>query len=222
MAYTDFLINIILFAISLIGFIFGLKQFLFRKKGALYPKLITLGFGAFMMGRLQGIVAGLALTESYTHFNFGVLGTISCFLFLFTANYGVFDRIIDDRRAEMKKYRIIPIIAPAINIAICLPVFFSGCSVFDKFVCCTVLFFVSQASYFNFKHAIFPDVEFGIADSIRGYNLVATLFSFFSTAEYTAHTIDLRVFAVISHIGMCVCIIAAFPLLRKGVKTWTV
>lgn len=221
MVSFEVIVNNILFLISLVCFVYGMKKFILRDGGALYPKFVTLGFGAFMAGRLQSIVSKLVEVNHFTNFDFGFLGTVGCFMFLFTANCGIFDKIIDDRRTETKKYRLIPIVAPIINIAICMPVWFSDCSVFDKVICSVVLFFVVLSSYLNFKHAIFPDVENGIADTIKGYNYVATLFSFFTMAEYTSHMLEMNIILHISHIGICVCIILVFPLLGKGVKIWT-
>ena len=221
MVLEEATVDNILFLISLAFFIYGLKKFILSDSGALYPKFVTLGFGAFMAGRLQSIVFAKVEVSFFTNFNLGFLGTIGCFMFLFTANCGIFDKIIDEGRREERKYRLIALMAPLINIAICLPVWLSHCPKVDKAICSIVLLFVSLSSYLNFKHAIFPDVEGGIAYSIRGYNFTAVMFSFFTMAEYTARMLNMNIPSLLSHIGICICIVLAFPLLQKGVKKWT-
>lgn len=214
-------IDNVLFVISLAGFCYGLKKFIFRSAGPLYPRLVTCGFGAFTMGRLHEIVSALVTSNHHSQFSFGLLGTVSCFLFLFTANYGILDRITDDRRPGTKRYRILPLIAPVINIAICLPVFFSEQPVTDVIICLFLLIIVIPSSYLNLKLAFFPGEVSGAAASIKGYNLTAAAFSFFITSGQTADFLQLDIHAAVSHAGACACVVLAFLLLGKGVKTWT-
>lgn len=223
MIHSELLINHILFIISLAGFCYGLKKFIFRstEPGLLYPRLVTCGFGAFMMGRLHEIVSSLVTSSHNTQFNFGLLGTVSCFLFLFTANYGISGGIAGRCGTGTKRSVILPLLAPVLNIAICLPVFFSEQPVTDIIICLALLIVVIPSSYLNLKLAFFPGNASDAAASVKGYNFTAALFSFFTMAEQSAHFLQLNIAATVSHVGICVCVVLSFLLLGKGVKTWT-
>jgi cell division protein FtsW (lipid II flippase) len=78
------------------------------------------------------------------------------------------------------------------------------------------------ASYFNLKHFIFPDVEFGIIRSIRGYNLIALLLGVLSVGEISLLLWNKTVPLLILYIAICVVSIAVVPVLEKGVKKWTI
>jgi hypothetical protein len=78
------------------------------------------------------------------------------------------------------------------------------------------------ASYFNLKHFIFPDVEFGIIRSIRGYNLIALLLGVLSIGEIILQLWQRALPLLILYVAICAVSIAIVPILEKGVKKWTI
>ena len=78
------------------------------------------------------------------------------------------------------------------------------------------------ASYFNLKHFIFPDVEFGIIRSIRGYNLIALLLAVLSVGEIILMLWGEMIPLLILYVAICTVSIAIVPILEKGVKKWTI
>jgi hypothetical protein len=81
---------------------------------------------------------------------------------------------------------------------------------------------VMFASYFNLKHFIFPDVEFGIIRSIRGYNLIALLLAVLSVGEIVLLLWGNIIPILILHVAICVVSLAIVPILENGVKKWTI
>jgi hypothetical protein len=78
------------------------------------------------------------------------------------------------------------------------------------------------ASYFNLKHFIFPDVEFGIIRSIRGYNLIALMLAVLSVGEMVLLALNMQIPLLILYVAICAVSIAIVPILEKGVKKWAI
>ena len=68
------------------------------------------------------------------------------------------DSLADDGSKRFLKYRIIPLIAPALCVALYIVfVLIADVSVFAKVVGAVITFFVMLTTYFSLKHLIFPD-----------------------------------------------------------------
>ena len=164
------------------GFIYGLVRF-FRKKTALYLRMIVFGVGCSMLGRLFETLQLFVNGQLTSGFHVGMLGIVGSFLFFFTANYGQMDSIVDDGSEQFKKTRLISLIAPLAVLGMwCILVVSKG---FNK---TTVAYgvetlVIAPAVYFNFKHLIIEDVDFGLIRAIRLYNLLAIVYAFLCMAE---------------------------------------
>lgn len=77
-------------------------------------------------------------------------------------------------------------------------------------------------AYYNLKHLIFPDVEFGIAKCIRGYTLLSLLLCLCTALAYTGLACDRSVLILFGQAGRAVCILAILPVLKQGVEQWIV
>ena len=110
--------NIITCVGALGGFIYGAVRF-FRPKAAVYPQMITLASGVIVFGRLYQIIRLIAVGELFERFHLGDLAAIGSLLFLFSANFGLMDSLVDDGSKELKQYRIVPLAAPAVVLAAC-------------------------------------------------------------------------------------------------------
>ena len=157
--------NIIVCAAAFLGFIYGGIQF-FRPKKALYAQMITLALGCITFGRLFNIVRLLTDGNLTDSFQLGFLGLIGSLMFFYSANFGTVDSLADDRTKEFRKYRLIALIAPAAAIALYVVLFLVGDVPLLWKISGTILtLFIVFTSYYNLKHLIFPDVEFGIVKS---------------------------------------------------------
>ena len=96
---------------ALIGFIYSLVKF-FRPKKALYKKMVGCALGCLLIERLYEIVQYVVAGDLPQLFQVGTFGNIGCYMFLFSANYGAIDSLIDDGSEELKKYRLAAFAAP--------------------------------------------------------------------------------------------------------------
>ena len=68
----------------------------------------------------------------------------------------------------------------------------------------------------------FPDVEFGIIGSIRGYNLIALMLELLYTAEIALDAFELVTLKSIVYLLMSICLLIIIPILKRGGKKWKV
>ena len=214
------LANIVAFAGALGGFIYGAVRF-FRPKESIYALMITLSCGVTVFTRLYQITRIVVIGELVNRFNLGVIGIIGSLLFLFTANFGVIDKLGDDGTKDLKKYRLIPLAAPAAALITYMAFFlFTDQTALIKAVSGSITFFAGIASYYNLKHLILPDVEFGIIESMRRYNLLALLYELLCIAELIALTHNSGVGTLV----ICSIMGVVSPLIiisvARGVKKW--
>lgn len=215
-------LSIILTVCAAIGFGYGLFRF-FRDDEALYIRMIVFAVGCAMLGRLFETLQLLVSGSIGSGFHVGMLGVAGSFLFLFSANYGQMDSIVDDKSKTFRKTRLISVAAPAVVVAMwLLTVKAAG---FNQ---TTVAYgaeaiLIAQAAYFHLKHVIIKDVDFGLIRAIRNYNLLALVYAFLCMAEMLVKTINLpAVFFVIVYILQCGVMLAFVPVLERGVKKWTI
>ena len=91
------------------------------------------------------------------------------------------DDVIDERRKEERKYRLISLLAPAVIILeLSLFVILGKATIADKIFLAVTNLPAIFASYYNLKHAVFPDFSLGFVKSMKPYNVVALLFLFFT------------------------------------------
>lgn len=204
-----------------IGFGYGLFRF-FREKSALYVRMIVFSVGCAMLGRLFETLQLLVNGQLNGVFHVGMLGITGSFLFLFTANFGQMDSLVDDGSKQFLKSRIIALAAPAAAMAmwgmLAASKGFSGSVI--AYGVETV--FIAQASYFHLKHLIIKDIDFGLIRSIRSYNLTALIYAFLCMAEMIIRSFDLPgAFIIIVNILQCIVLLAIISVLERGVKKWT-
>ena len=215
------LANIIAFVGALGGFIYGAIRF-FRPKESIYALMITLSCGVTVLTRLYQITRIVVIGDIVNRFNLGVIGIVGSLLFLFTANFGVIDKLGDDGKKDLRKYRLIPLAAPAAALISYMAFFlFTDQTTLVKVVSGSITFFAGIASYYNLKHLILPDVEFGIIGSMRQYNLLALLYEILCIAELIAltHGSEVGTLVICSLMGIVSPLIIVS--VARGVKKWT-
>lgn len=212
--------NIIVCVCALIGFIFGGIKF-FRPRQALYAQMITLSLGCIAFGRLFTIVSLLTGGNIINNVQIGFLGMIGSLMFFFSSNFGTVDSLLDDRSKAFLKYRLIAFATPVAVIVMYVLLFLmSDISILWKIQGGVLALFALPASYFNLKHLIFPDVDFGVVRCLRPYNLLALIYTAAIFTECYAMSRDNEVLTLV-----CCCItgiitVAMMPLIVRGNKKW--
>ena len=214
--------NFITFLCAFVGFFYGIIKF-FKPKKAVYVQMITLAVGSMAFGRLYQVVRLLTGGEIVEKFQLGTLGVIGSLLFMFSANFGLMDSLADDGSKRFLKYRIIPLAAPAFCAALYIIfVLFADVSNFAKIVGAIITFFVMQTTYFNLKHLIFPDVDFGVIKCLKAYNLLALLYSLLCLAEIITVSRNGEISTLIIGVIMGALLIAIVPSVERGMKKWVI
>ena len=121
------------FLVAGFAFIWGIAKY-YKRKVALYVNLILCGIGCFALGKLFGAVSFLTAGGLPEHFHVGYLGTFGCFLFIFSANLGQMDSLIDDGDKAMARYRMLSLGAPLLMIALTIPAICSHASLEMKII----------------------------------------------------------------------------------------
>lgn len=203
-----------------IGFLYGGVK-AFRRGVALYLKLVVLALGSLFLGKLYGVVSLLTAGALPEGFHVGYLGIFGCFLFLFSANYGQMDGLIDDKDKAMQKYRWMGYAAPMVLSAGTFPMMFAPASMEVKVVIGLVMRPAALGAYYNLKHLIFPDLGFGFVRAIRPCNLCALILYVLCLMEMVCGAWQLpgaELAAAIALSGVCV---AMSVLAERGTKLWT-
>ena len=215
------LANIITCLCALIGFIYGINKF-FQPKKAVYAQMVTLAAGCMAFGRLYQVVRILTQGDILNGFQLGVLGIIGSLLFFFSAGFGLMDSLADDGTKKYAKYRLISLAAPCVA-AIIYVVFiaFADISVFEKIMGAVITAFAMATSYFNLKHIIFPDVDFGVIKCLKQYNALVLVYSYLCIFEFVAISRDSNIFIFITGVLMGVILLLIVPTVERGIKKWT-
>lgn len=209
-------------AATLFSLVYGLKYF-FKKGKPLFLQSITMAMASHALGSIYHICQTLTSENLVEGFTPAYLGRIGFFLFILTASYGQLDRIVDDGSSKMRYARVLALIAPLLVGLLYIPnALVEGVSIATKIVYACVWVPALFSVYFNMKHAIVPDLDFGFIKAIKPYNIFVLLLSFSELLCLTAwdyyYPIPMAVAAIIFG-ALCICTMVAA---RKGVEKWTI
>ena len=155
-------------------------------------------------------------------FTIGFLGYAASFLFIFFANFGQMDLLIDDKDRKNPKYILISLIIPVLELFFAVLSLFIGkeaLSIRISYVVISVP--AALAGYYNVKHMVVPDVDLGILRSIRGYNLTAFLMGLLSLAEIGVSVYGRSDLDIYIQFMLGLTYAAVIHILIKEVKQWT-
>lgn len=207
---------------TLFSLVYGLKHF-FKKGKPLFLQTITMAMGSHALGSIYHLCQSLTSGVLIEGFTPAYLGRIGFFLFFLTASYGQMDRIVDDGSSNTKRTRLIALLAPLCAILLYIP----NCIIEDvpiqtKIVYAFVWAPAVIAVYFNLKHAIIPDMDFGFIKAIKPYNILALLLCFSELICLTAWDYYYMVALVVSTVLFSVLCICTMIAAKKGVEKWTI
>lgn len=80
--------------------------------------------------------------------------------------------------------------------------------------------FAAQSSYFNLKHLIFPDVDFGVVKCLRPYNLLVLIYSLAVFGECVGLSRYIPELTLICCIISGIVSAAMMPMIVRGLKKW--
>ena len=207
---------------TLLSLIYGIKHF-FKKRKPLFLQSITMAMASHALGSIYHLCQTLTSKELVGGFTPAYLGRIGFFLFILPASYGQLDRIVDDGSVKMRRARIVSLIAPFLAILLYIPnaladeLFLS-----TKIVYAIVWIPAIICVYFNLKHAIIPNLDFGFIKAIKPYNIFVLLLSFSELTCLTAWAFYKVIPMAIAAIAFCVLCVCAMVSARKGVEKWTI
>ena len=208
-------------AATLWSFIYGLKNF-FKKGKPLFLQSITMAMGCHSLGTIYHLCQTLTNKTVLEGFTPAYLGRIGFFLFLITASYSQMDRIVDDGSRKVRPSRYIALVAPLLAALLYIPNATVEMPIQTKISVFLVWLPAMAAVYYNLKHSIIPDLDFGFIKAIKPYNVLATCLGFAELLCLTAwdyfYSTQLVIFTTLFAI-LCVAMMCAA---KKGVEKWTI
>ena len=207
---------------TLFSLIYGLRHF-FKKGKPLFLQTITLAMGCHLLGSIYHLCQSLTSDVLIEGFTPAYLGRIGFFLFLITASYGQMDRIVDDGTAKIRPSRYIALIAPVVALLMFLPnAFIEDLPIATKISVFLVWLPALFSVYYNLKHAIIPDCDFGFIKAIKPYNFFAVGLAFAELCCLTAWDYLYSAPLVISAFAFAALCIAVMIAAKKGAERWTI
>ena len=205
---------------ALIGAIYGAVHFL-TKRNALYLQMIACGTGCQMFARLFSVVYMALCGKLHREFNIGMLGIVGSFLFILSANYGQMDSLVDDGDPSLRPTRLKALAVPMVMLAVYVFFCFAESAVGLRLAVGLIAAFIVPTAYYNFKHIIIFDVEEGIIEGLRKYNILALAYGFLVLLEYVFGYLGYRWLYVAACIGVGAVTVAMMPALKRGLEEWT-
>ena len=207
---------------TMFSLIYGLKHF-FKKGKPLCLQSITMAMASHALGSIYHLCQTITSDTVVEGFTPAYLGRIGFFLFILTASYGQLDRIVDDGSPKMRPARYIALLAPLCAALLYIPnVTMEDVPIQTKVVYAFVWIPAIICVYFNLKHAIIPNLDFGFIKAIKPFNILVLSLGFSELLCLTAwdyyDSMMLAVTSVLFGI-LCVCTMIAA---RKGVEKWTI
>lgn len=207
---------------TLFSLIYGLKHF-FKKGKPLCLQSIAMAMASHFLGSIYHLCQTLTNASIVDGFTPAYLGRIGFFLFILTASYGQLDKIVDDGSSQMRPARWIALLAPLLAILLYIPnVLPSDIPTPTKVVYAFVWLPAIISVYFNLKHAIIPDLDFGFIKAFKPYNVFVLCLGFAELLCLTAwdyyYPLQMAVSSLVFGV-LCVCTMIAA---KKGVEKWTI
>ena len=207
---------------TLFSFIYGLRHF-FQRGKPLCMQSLTMAMGSHALGSIYQLCLTLSHEDVLEGFTPAYLGRIGFFLFLLLASYGQLDRIVDDGTAKMRPAKWIALIAPVVALLLFVPnALIDDVPVETKISYALVWVPALFSVYFNLKHAIIPDLDFGFIKAIKPYNFLTLALSLTELLCLTAWDYLYNTPLVIT--GVLFGALCVFTMLyaKRGVERWTI
>ena len=207
---------------TIFSFLFGLNKF-FKRGKPLFLQSITMAMGCHSLGTIYHLCLMLTNQTVLDGFTPAYLGRIGFFLFFIAASYGQMDKIIDDGSPAIRPSRYIAVIAPICATLLYLPnAGVSAVTTATKVSLLLVWLPALVSVYYNLKHAIIPDCDFGFIKAIKPYNFLAVALGFVELLRLTAWNFLSNALLVITAVLFTVLSAAMMFAAKKGAEQWTI
>ena len=207
---------------TLFSFIYGLNKF-FKKGKPLFLQSITMAMGSHALGSIYHVCQTLTTETVLEGFTPAYLGRIGFFLFFIAASYGQMDRIVDDGSNKIRPTRYIALIAPLCAILLYLPNgLMEDLPTATKVAALLVWLPAIFSVYYNLKHAIIPDCDFGFIKAIKPYNIIAVCRGFSELIRLTAWNYLYNAQLVITSVLFSILCVTLMFSAKKGAEKWTI
>lgn len=209
-------------AAMLFSLIYGLKHF-FKKGKPLCLQSLTMAMASHALGSAYHLCQSLTSETLVEGFTPAYLGRIGFFLFILTASYGHLDRIVDDGSSKMRFARWIALIAPICAVLLFIPnALPEDVATATKITYALVWIPATVSVYFNMKHAIIPDFDFGFIKAIKPYNILVLCLSFSELLCLTAWDYYNSLMMAAASILLGILSVCTMIAAKKGVEKWTI
>ena len=206
---------------TLFSFIYGVNKF-FKKGKPLFLQSITMAMGSHALGSIYHLCQTLTAETILQGFTPAYLGRIGFFLFFIVASYGQMDRIVDDGSKQIRPSRFISLIAPLGVILLYLPNgFMEELPTATKVTYLLVWLPAIFSVYYNLKHAIIPNLDFGFIKAIKPYNILAVCLAFAELLCLTAWSYLYNTQLVVTSVIFAILCVALMFAAKKGAEKWT-
>lgn len=209
-------------AATVFSFVFGLKHF-FKRGKPLFLQSITMAMGCHSLGTIYRLCFMLTGRTAFEGFTPAYLGQIGFFLFFIAASYGQMDRIIDDGTPVIRSSRYLALIAPVCAALLYIPnVLNSDLTTATQVSVLLVWLPALFSVYFNLKHAIIPNCDFGFVKAIKPYNFLAVALAFGELSCLTARNYHQNTWLMITSVIFSALCVALMIAAKKGAEKWTI
>lgn len=207
---------------TMAAFIYGIMNF-FKRGTPMFLQALTLAMGVHALGGIYHIFQLLTARRLFEGLTPAYLGHIGFFLFLVTANVGYMDGIVDDRTPAMRKSRLLALLAPAgAALLYGFVAVLSDVPISTKIAYLMVWLPAVFSTYYNLKHALLPNLDFGFVRAIRPYNLLALCLGFVELLYLSGWCYYSLPFTALSAVAFAVLCIATVITAKKGAEKWTI
>ena len=207
---------------TLFSLVYGLKHF-FKKGKPMFLQTLTMAMASHALGSVYHLCQSLTSDTLIEGFTPAYLGRIGFFLFIITASYGQMDKIVDDGTPKMRPSRYIALLAPICAVILYIPnVIIEDVPIQTKIVYAFVWVPAVIAVYFNLKHVLIPNMDFGFIKAIKPYNIFTLLLCFSELIVLTAWDYYDIVLLAVSSVVFGVFCISTMIAAKRGAEKWTI
>lgn len=191
---------------------------LFRKGKAMYFQLIVCAAACFSLKELW-IVVNLLSQSVQGENGIQLFGLFGCYCFLLSANFGTFDRIVDETKGKSHtRATLLGLLAP-----MCLLVLYLVGAMTSKdhrFLLLIISIPTFVSSYYNFNHLLLPLDEIGLLKATRPIDVMSLVFFGFESVFTFSSLNEIPVLAGICGIVSAGIVVSLVILSVKGAKQW--
>lgn len=221
MTYLDGWTIAVIDAVLLCALAYGVFNFFFRPS-PMYFKFMTCAVLCYTLSELLWTAYCFCYGEIPEGIMLFSLGYFACYLFMLSANYGPMDRLADDGSRSARRARRLAFIAPAALLFVSVGFVFlnPGASVIYHLLTLFVQIPKIFASYFNLKHILIKDENYGLVGAVRVCNILALCIYALDLIGWAFDLYGLTFGFYATSILTPICLLVMLIAGKRGYKRW--